>query len=85
MGLTEEQYMEMYKASIKSSADIFWIREKLQANDADMKKCFERINALKTHQAYMNGRMARMAGGIAAVCAIGVNAILWFFHYFGGK
>lgn len=85
MGLTEEQYTEMYKASIQSGTDILWIREELQANNADMIKCFDCINALKANQAYMNGRMARIAGTFAAVCAIGVNAILWLFHYFGGK
>lgn len=85
MALTEKQWAEMYKTSIQSGRDIVWIREELQANDADMKKCFDCITALKTKQAYMNGRMARIAAGIAAVCAIAVNGILWMFHYFGGK
>jgi hypothetical protein len=85
MALTEEQWTEMYKASITSAADIVWIREELQANNADLKKCFECITALKSEQSFLKGYLARLAIGMTAICTIVVNVILWAFSYFGGK
>jgi hypothetical protein len=85
MSLTEEQWTEMYKASIQSGADIVWIREELQANDADLKKCFECITALKSEQSFLKGYLARLAIGVTAICTIIVNVVLWAFSYFGGK
>lgn len=85
MALTEEQWTEMYKTSIQSGADIVWIREELQANDADLKKCFECISKLKSQQSFLKGYIMRLTIGLTAICTIVVNVVLWAFSYFGGK
>jgi hypothetical protein len=85
MPLDEEQWNELYKASIQSRTDIQWIREELQANDADLKKCFECITALKSEQSFLKGYLARLAIGMTAICTIIVNIVLWVFSHFGGK
>jgi hypothetical protein len=84
MALTEEQWMEMYKASIQSSTHIRWIREKLQDNDNALKKCFECISTLKGEQSFLKGYLTRIAIGVTAIFTIVANVVLWAFSYFGG-
>ena len=83
--LTEDQWTEMYKATVNSSNDIKWIREELKQNGKDIKSCFSRVNALTNEQAFLKGKMTRITVGIATICAVVVNGVLWAFSHFGGK
>lgn len=85
MVLTPEQWDEMYTLSVANGTHIEWIRKKLIDNDAIMIKRDERLRIVETEQAFMRGKMARFAGGVAAICAISVNAVVWLFGHLGAK
>jgi hypothetical protein len=85
MVLTEEQGTKMYDISMANGTHIEWSRKNLTDNDAVMKDRDERLRAVEGNQAFMRGKMTRFVGGVAAVIAIGVNAVLWAVNHFKGE
>ena len=83
--LTNEQWARMYEMAVNSNNDIKWIRKELKQNGEDIKSCFSRVNALTNEQAFLKGKMTRITVGIATICAVVVNGVLWAFNHFGGK
>jgi hypothetical protein len=84
MALTEEQWDKMYDLSVANGTHIEWIRKTLTENAVEIDDCKKRVRCVETDQAFIKGRMVRFAGGVAVVCAIAVNGILWFFSHLGG-
>jgi hypothetical protein len=85
MALTDEQWTKMYDLSVANSTHIMWIRETLENTTKDIKDCNKRLGILESEQAFIRGHMVRFAGGVAAICAIVVNGVLWAFSHFGAK
>ena len=85
MALSDEEWTRMYEMTVKSNTDIGWIRKELVANGKDIKACNLRMNALTNEQAFLKGKMTRITVGIASICAVVVNGVLWAFNHFGGK
>jgi hypothetical protein len=85
MSLTEDQWTKMYDLSVANSTHIEWIRKTLENTTKGIKDCEERLGIVENEQAFIKGHMARFAGGVAAICAIVVNGVLWGFSHFGVK
>lgn len=85
MALSEDEWRLLYNLSVANGTDIKWIRKALTENAIEMKDYKERMQIVERDQAFIRGKMARFAGGVAAVCAIAVNGILWVLNHIGGK
>lgn len=85
MGLTEEQYADMYKCTLKNSTDIEWIRETLKAQTINIKDCQEHIVVLDSAEALSKGKITYLVAGVASIFTIIVNGLLWLLASHGGK
>ena len=85
MALTDEQWADLYALSVENSTNIAWIRETLINVAKAIERCNTDLQAMEIQQSYLKGKMARISVGIATICAIVVNGILWVFTHYGSK
>ena len=82
--LNDEQWMEIYTASIETRKDIVWIRKELNRNDKEIEDCRKSLKELEIEQGFKKGKMASLVMVTTALITIMVNGILWAFNALGG-
>jgi len=82
--LNEDQWMEIYTASIETRKDIVWIRKELNRNDKEIDDCRKNLNALEVSHSFKKGKVASLTILLTALITIMVNGVLWLFNSFGG-
>ena len=82
--LNEEQWMEIYTASIETRKDIVWIRKELNRNDKEIEDCRKNLKELEVSHSFKKGKVASLTILLTALITIMVNGVLWLFNSFGG-
>lgn len=82
--LTDEQWLELYTATIETQKDMIWVKGTLENNHQDIDNCFKRVNALEIDDSFKKGKIVSLAMLVTALVTIMVNGVLWAFNSFGG-
>lgn len=77
--LTNEQWLEVYTATIETQKDLVWVKDTLKNNHQDIDNCFNRVNELEKSQSVQKGKVAYLAITITALFTILANGIIWIF------
>lgn len=85
MGLSDKQFLDMYKCTLKNSTDISWIRDTLKTQTANIKECQEHIAVLDSSDATSRGKIGYLAAGIAAIFTVISNGLIWILSSYGSK
>ena len=84
MVLSDDQWDELYTASIENRKDITWIRKGMDLHTAEIKDCYSRVNDLEINQGVQRGKVAFLAVSITTFLTLVTNGAFWLYSHAGG-
>ena len=84
MVLSDDQWSELYTASIENRKDISWIRKEMDQHTIIIEDCRARVNDLEVNQGVQRGKVAFLAVTITTFLTLVSNGVFWLYSHAGG-
>ena len=84
MVLSDDQWNELYTASIENRKDISWIRKEMDQHTIIIEDCRSRVVDLEINQGVQRGKVAFLAVSITTFLTLVSNGAFWLYSHAGG-
>jgi hypothetical protein len=86
MSITDKDHMEMSKLVTTCTANMVWIKERLEKGDNIFEKYESRLRNLEKEHSLMKDKLGSFILGLTFFVTLVINGILWgISHLSGGK
>jgi pyruvate/2-oxoacid:ferredoxin oxidoreductase alpha subunit len=86
MNITDKDHMEMSKLVTTCTANMEWIKERLEKGDTSFAAFDARLISLEKEHSLMKGKLGAFILGLTFFVTLVINGILWgASHLSGGK